>query len=129
MRDGDGRRCHQCSVNLDEFGQALEVRVQLIGAYTIFLLTMTALGLGTIFCGMIEIALYEGAAWFRAAHPIAVGVSAKSKEFNLRRGRQHRYFPKSTDELYSESFPGRRIQNHSQINRLEVRSETDESNR
>jgi len=44
--------------------------MQLIGAYLIFLLAMVALTLGIILVGVVGIALYQGAAWFRAAHPM-----------------------------------------------------------
>lgn len=44
--------------------------MQVIGAYLIFLLAMVALTLGIIFVGVVGIALYQGAAWFRAAHPM-----------------------------------------------------------
>jgi hypothetical protein len=45
--------------------------MQLIGAYLIFLLAMVALALGIILVGVVGIALYQGAVWFRAAHPVA----------------------------------------------------------
>jgi hypothetical protein len=45
--------------------------MQLIGAYLIFLLVIVALGLGVILCGVVAIALYEGAVWFRTAHRFA----------------------------------------------------------
>ena len=48
-----------------------EAGMQLIGAYLIFLLAMVALTLGIILIGVVGIALYQGAAWFRAAHPFA----------------------------------------------------------
>ena len=50
-----------------------EAGMQLIGAYLIFLLAIVALGLGAILFGVVGIALYEGAVWFRAAHPLARG--------------------------------------------------------
>jgi hypothetical protein len=51
--------------------------MQLIGAYLIFLLAMVALGLGLILCGVIGVALYGGATWFRAAHPVTVRLRPK----------------------------------------------------
>jgi hypothetical protein len=50
--------------------------MQLIGAYIIFLLSITALGLGIILCGVIGLALYEVGAWFHAAHPFTRSSSA-----------------------------------------------------
>jgi hypothetical protein len=57
--------------------------MQLIGAYIIFLLTVTALGLGAILCGVIGLALYEGIAWFRAAHPSASRGSAPNQRKSI----------------------------------------------
>jgi hypothetical protein len=48
-----------------------EAGMQLIGAYFIFLLAMVALTLGIILIGVVGIALYQGAVWIRATHPVA----------------------------------------------------------
>ena len=44
--------------------------MQTLAAYAIFLLTITALGLGIIFCGVIGVALYQGASWLLTAYPL-----------------------------------------------------------
>ena len=48
---------------------SLASRMQLIGAYVIFLLAIAALVLGIAVCGVVGVALYECAAWFRSTHP------------------------------------------------------------
>ena len=57
--------------------------MKLIAAYIIFLLGVTVVWLAAIPCGVIAIALHEGAAWFRTAHPFALLGQRRTKEYQL----------------------------------------------
>jgi hypothetical protein len=54
--------------------------MQMIGAYLIFLLAMAALGLGAVLCGVLGMALYEGANWFREAHPVHARLRTRKNQ-------------------------------------------------